>query len=231
MTNGFQRAEKSVTELAIPGGWSERELQIEGHRLSIVLASDPDKFLDHLTDEASAPPELRDPYWSRLWPVSEQFAAYLLKHELPEGSPVVEIGCGLGLTGLALLARGRKVVFSDYVPLAIQAALENAERNGFVAEGRVIDWLQPPQESWPFIVGSDLAYDRTLHAPMLKMLQRLLPVGGQCWLSDPGRTVTKEFVAKAPDYSLRVTLRNEHGKQSEFARLGTFQVIELQRFA
>lgn len=229
MTIGIQARDKSVTEYAIPGGWSQRELQIAGHRFSIVLASDPDKFLDHLTEDAAAPQELRDPYWSRLWPVSETFAAYLLKRDLPEGSPVVEIGCGLGLTGLALLARGRSVVFSDYVPLAIQAALENAQRNGFVAEGRLVDWWKPPQECWPFVVGSDLAYDRTLHVPMLKMLQHVLPVGGQCWLADPGRTVTRELLAKAPDFSLSVVLRDEKGGVSEFAPLGTFQVIELHR--
>ncbi len=193
------------------------------------MASDPDKFLDFYTEDPAAPPELRDPYWARLWPVSEQFADYLLRVDLPDGEPVLEIGCGLGLTGLALLARARQVVFSDYVPLAVQAALENARRNGFAAEGQVLNWFAPPDESWSFVVGSDLVYDRNLHLPLLNFLSHIQPPGGVCWLADPGRSIGREFMATARAHGFQIVLRNQLQQVSHPAPVGTFQVIEVHR--
>lgn len=226
----------SVMAQSIPGGWTERELEFQGHRWRIHLATEPDKFLDHYTEDPAAPAELRDPYWARLWPVSEQFADYLLRAELPSTEApstksIFEIGCGLGLPGLALLARGQRVVFTDYVPLAVRSAVENAMRNGFAAEGRVVDWHHPPRESWPFVVGSDLVYDRNLHRPLLDFLWAVQPTGGQCWLADPGRSIGREFIATALSQGFEIILRDFQGNRAQPAPVGTFQVIEVHSLA
>jgi len=221
---------RSVIEHPIPGGWSEAQVLVAGRFFHLLRATDPDKFLDVYTEDPSAPRELRDPYWARLWPVSEQFAEYLSQHPVAQGTRVLEIGCGLGLTGLALLSQGCQLTFSDYVPLAVETALENARRNGFPAAGRIIDWYDTQvDEKWPLVVGSDLVYDRVLHRPLLTFLQRVLEPRGECWLADPGRSISLEFLAAADTCGMRVTRLNREGHPVANSELGRFQVIVVRK--
>jgi hypothetical protein len=93
------------------------------------------------------------------------------------GLPCLELGCGSGLVGLACLAAGLEVTFSDYVPFTVELALENAARNGFAnARGLVLDWRQPHDRQWPLIVAADVTYDRTNIAPLLDVLEKMLAV-------------------------------------------------------
>lgn len=50
----------------------------------------------------------RDPYWCDVWPSALLMAEELFaRPELVAGKRVCEIGCGLGLAGLAAAASGR----------------------------------------------------------------------------------------------------------------------------
>ena len=78
------------------------------------------------------------PYWTDLWPASRMMAKAILR-EPWQDFPVrasdkieaLEIGCGLGLPGLAALAVGLRVIFSDYDETAVRFAADNARLNGF----------------------------------------------------------------------------------------------------
>lgn len=74
----------------------------------------------------------RDPYWCEPWPSALAMSAELLRRpELVAGKRVCELGCGLGLAGLAAAAAGAaEVVLLDREPLALQCALLNAALNG-----------------------------------------------------------------------------------------------------
>jgi hypothetical protein len=91
------------------------------------------------------------------------------------GTPVLEIGAGIGLVGLAALSCGLKVTFSDYDPPAVALALRNARDNGLTdAEGMHLDWRQPPPLRFPVILGCDVIYEVRNHAPILDLLGRML---------------------------------------------------------
>ena len=48
-----------------------------------------------------------DPYWCRVWPSALMLAAALTQHpELVRGRRVLELGCGLGLCGIAAAKAG-----------------------------------------------------------------------------------------------------------------------------
>ena len=47
------------------------------------------------------------------------------------GRRIVEVGCGLGLPGIAALACGLRVTFTDYDATALRFAADNARANGF----------------------------------------------------------------------------------------------------
>jgi predicted RNA methylase len=117
------------------GGWSEQEVVVGSHT-SMLLPADPDRFLDELDESPAAPKELSDPYWAKLWPAAYHLSEALLTADFPPMTEILEIGCGSGLAGLAAMTRGYHVTFSDYVPMAVELALENAARNNLAGRAR-----------------------------------------------------------------------------------------------
>lgn len=108
----------------------------------------------------------------------------------------LEIGAGIALTGLAALARGFAVTFSDYDRQAIDLALFNARENQLEerAEGLLLDWRQPIDRQFPVIFGCDVIYERQNHRPILGLLEKMLAKEGQCWITDPGRHQADAFL-------------------------------------
>lgn len=118
----------SITTQPIPGGWAEREIRVGPRRFSLVVPADPHAFLESPDLEREGALE---PYWAQLWTAAQPTAETVLKSNWQPGTPALELGCGIGLVGLAALACGLHVTFSDYHPMAVALALENARRNGF----------------------------------------------------------------------------------------------------
>src|SRR6266436_2734450 len=194
----------SVTEHSIPGGWSDREIAIGPHHFHLLTPTDPDALLDKLeSPEAAINPHLADPYWAKLWPAAPLLAAAILRNPAPKGTRVLELGCGSGIVGIAALACGLDVTFSDYVPLAVELALENAARTGFEnATGLTLDWravADADRERFPLIVAADVTYDRANLDPLLNVLDRILATDGQAWFGDAGRSPAPDLLRMASD--------------------------------
>jgi predicted nicotinamide N-methyase len=221
----------SITAISVPGGWSDREVTIGPHVFRLFMPSDPDRLLDHLeSPEATARPHLADPYWAKLWPAAPLLAEAIVRNPPPRGMRVLELGCGSGLVGIAALACGLDVTFSDYVPLTVELALENAARNGFDgAKGVVLDWRQPHDERFPMIVAADVTYDRENLDPLLGVLDRMLADGGEAWFGDGGRGPAGEFVRRAGDRGWSVSLFDELDRPATSPVLGRCQRIVLRR--
>jgi predicted nicotinamide N-methyase len=145
-------ASQSIASLSIPGGWTTRRVSVGSRTFDLLVPANPDEFLNHLVEPLdTTQPHLADPYWTKLWPAAEHLAAAILQNGAgpPENNAAprlcLELGCGSGLAGMAALAAGWDVTFSDYVPQAVELALENAARNGFpAARGQVLAWRSPP---------------------------------------------------------------------------------------
>jgi predicted nicotinamide N-methyase len=193
---------------AIPGGWATREIAVADRVIKVTLPAQPDALLD-------APEVLeahsRDgymPYWGYLWPTALDMAVAVLKATLPAGSEALEIGAGVGLVGLAGLAAGLHVVFSDYEPKAVRLALLNAAQNAWPhAAGLVLDWRRPLSRQFPLIWGCDVIYENQNHGPILDLIEKMLAPGGDAWLADPDRHKTPAFVALARQRGFQVERR------------------------
>ena len=149
----------------------ETTIELDCRLLSIRLPADPGEFLNHLG--ADAPPHLADPYWARLWPTSLTMAALVAKQGWRTNDWALELGCGIGVVGLAALLSGLQVAFSDYVSVAVDVACENARRNGWSqVRGMVFDWQTPPLERFSVILASDVLYDPNVHPIVLHLLDR-----------------------------------------------------------
>jgi predicted nicotinamide N-methyase len=223
----------SVTQTTIPGGWTERDVVVGPHTFRLHLPADPDAFLSHLLagDAPSADqPHLVDPYWAKLWPAALHLAGLIAGGPLLPAARALELGCGSGLVGLAALARGCEVTFSDYVPFTVELALENAARNGLAgARGLVLDWRSPRDEQFPLILAADVTYERTNIEPLLGVIEHMLAPGGEAWLADAGRGPVAEFLRSAAQRGWRVALFDEHEKPTAEPVLGHCQRIALRR--
>ena len=192
----------------VPGGWTTSEIAVHNYRFLITRPAAPDAFLEDPGVQAAHARDGYMPYWGYLWPTSLEMAAAVLDHDWPAGTPALEIGAGIGLTGLAGLARGLSVTFSDYDVQAVDLALHNARQNGWSrARGLVLDWRSPSAEQFPVIFGCDVIYERQNHAPILALLGKMLAPAGQCWIADPGRHQADAFLADARTAGFDCALR------------------------
>jgi predicted nicotinamide N-methyase len=152
----------------------------------------PDRS-DHLLDD----PEVKAafladeymPYWADLWPAGRMLAKAVLREPWPAGLTALEVGCGLGLPGLAALARGLRVVFSDYDRTALRFAAANARLNGFTNfETLQLDWRHPPPGlRVPVLLAADLTYEMRSVQPLVGLIKAVLAADGVCLLTDQDR--------------------------------------------
>jgi len=165
------------------------EVLLEGRTFLIRRPADYDTLLDHPAVRAALAAADYLPYWAELWPAARMLAKFLLKQSWPAGLHALEIGCGLGLPGIAALACGMRVTFTDCDSTALRLAAENARLNGFTDfTTAVLDWRHPPEElRAPVLLASDLIYEARNVEPLVALVDHLLAPGGLCLLTDQNR--------------------------------------------
>jgi predicted nicotinamide N-methyase len=175
---------------------------IEEQTFSLVRPGESGRVLARSVSRSDPAQEEYLPYWAELWPAARMLAKAILREPWPAGQTALEIGCGLGLPGIAALARGLRVIFSDYDPLALTFASANARRNGLEDfECRIVDWHAPPDNlSVPVVLASDLIYELRNVEPLVGLIRKTLAPGGLCLLTDQDRV---------PSYTLRETLASQ----------------------
>ena len=155
-----------------------------------------DRLFDHPWVRAAYAADRYAPYWTQLWPSARMLAKVIVRENWPAGAgPVLEIGCGLGLAGIAALARGLEVVFSDVDQTALEFAAGNARLNGFQAfRTLLLDFRCPPSdEKYSVVIGSDLMYEEQMVDPLVGLLRSVLAPGGVCLITDPDRAPARVF--------------------------------------
>src|SRR5262245_58163033 len=134
---------------------------IDDRTFFIDRPANSDQLIDHPAIRSAFAQNEYLPYWSDIMPASRMLAKAVLRENWPAGMTCLEIGCGLGLPGIAALAKGMHVIFNDYDPTAVAFAADNARLNGFADfEERPFDWQEPPANlRVPLVIGSDLIYE------------------------------------------------------------------------
>jgi predicted nicotinamide N-methyase len=175
---------------------------VDGYTFVIDRPGDSDRLLDHAAIREAFAADEYLPYWVDLWPAARMLAKVVVREPWEPGLRALEIGCGLGLPGIAALARGLRVTFSDYDATALRFAADNARANGFTDfDTRPLDWRDPPSDlRVPVVLASDLIYELRNVAPLVDLIQRVLLPGGLCMMTDQDRV---------PSHVLRQTLADE----------------------
>lgn len=214
----------------IPGGWSAQEFHVGSQTLRLMRPTNPDLFLDDADVQKENARNDYMPYWAFLWPSAVKMAAAVQNPEWEAGTEVLELGAGIGLVGLAALARGDRVVFSDYDATALHLCQYNAHLNGLgVPETIKLDWRDVPNRTFPVLIGCEITYDATLHEPLLILIGKMLAPGGVCWLGDPGRFQGPFFYEAAIRHGFRVRIQDEFGNEHSAPLSNQFQILKLDR--
>lgn len=172
---------------------------------TFVLA-DPEAALD----QAVASDDLEGPYFGTVWPSGRVLAEQILDGHLAVSGRVCDLGCGVGVVGLAALCMGAQVTFVD------------AAARGFTsvrAAARVLELPEPPcveanweldtlDASFDVLLAADVLYHSIARLPVARFAVRHLAPGGSLWVADPGRAPAARFPEDAASVGLpRVTVR------------------------
>ncbi len=164
--------------------------------LDMLAVRDPDVLIDEIDPECYDEDE-RLPYWAEIWPSAIGLGRHLFEYPAPAGSRILELGCGIGLAGIAAAAAGLAVTACDYEEDALVFARYNARLNAL--DGRVsvrfLDWRNPDLDhKYTIVIGSDILYERPNHDPIQRLLHETLEPGGMFLASDPDRRAAAPFV-------------------------------------
>jgi len=170
-------------------------LRLGRHELRLARPAAPERLLDlgEVADAYDADEYM--PYWATLWPVARYLAEVILEEPWARpGMSAIELGCGLGLPGVAALKAGLAVTFSDYDATALKFSAESARLNGLTAAGLVaLDWRCPLATRFDVILGSDLIYEARNLAPVIALFEAMLAPGGLVLLADQNRANAESF--------------------------------------
>lgn len=185
-------------------------LEFDFHR-----CADPDRVLDEVAEEADrreresgerdeSGDALHLPYWAELWDSSYVIGAELAGRDL-RGWRVLDLGCGMGLTGCASAFAGAEVLLADLEPPALLFAELNTWPWRSRCRYRVTDWTRDDLgESFSLIVGADILYERKQWDYLEPFFRRHLVEGGEVLLAEPGRQTGEAFIPWAEERGWKI---------------------------
>lgn len=163
---------------------------IGGHDYQIRSLLDRDQF--HDPDGAAAARGVSEAQWSFfgvVWASGLHLAEFSSQHPL-DGKRILEIGCGLALSGLVCHQRRADVTASDRHPLAGEFLRRNVALNGLPAMRYLdVDWSAPPASlgRYDLLLASDVLYESGHPDEVARFVDRHLVPGGEVVVVDPGR--------------------------------------------
>lgn len=180
-------------------------ISIGVHQLTLTRVRDLERWVDRealLRDDTEEPP-----YWAHLWTGALTLARYIEERIACQGVEVLDLGCGLGLTGVVAALKGGKVTFADKEAVAVEFAALNAQQNNcqpFTA--RRLDFTRDTCEhQFSLIVAAEILYDRPTFPALVRFLRHHLSPDGQALLADARRTNTAQFYQQLRDAGLHWT--------------------------
>lgn len=166
--------------------------------ITIPLGSSKIRMLAPRDGEDSAQ---RITFWWGITSAAVALARHIESHsEYFAGKRVIELGCGLGLAGIAAGLAGANVLFTDYIPQALEFAERNARLNGLDSGAfstRVLDWEHPGTlQEFDVVFGSEIVYDYFFHGSLVRLLQRILKPRGSILIADRKRLCVSRFLGR-----------------------------------
>ncbi len=175
-------------------------IAIGGKKLELYGIRNWDVFVNNLAEKGEE--YINEfPFWVKIWEASIVLADHLIRIGLEKENEILEIGAGMGVTGLFLGAFGHKVTITDYEEDALELLRMNVERNGLNnVSVRKLDWNNPDLTGrYDIICGSELVYNETSIGPIINLFRKYLQPEGTVFLShDFRRMCMIKFIGMVP---------------------------------
>jgi ETFB lysine methyltransferase len=173
---------------------------IAGQSFVLERIKNLDDLVDEISDELFNEDE-RLPYWAELWPSAHALTEFILENPTVfNDKNILELGCGMGLTTIALsLNNPKNLLATDYEQPALDATQRNFNLNGLTQNISVqlLDWRAPNlNQKYEMIVASDVAYEERFFQPLIDLFQNFLTEKGTIILAEPNRSIARIFFGK-----------------------------------
>lgn len=222
-------------------------------RLGFTRITDPDVVLNRMVAEQDrlekvtgkrlTGDELHLPYWAQIWDSAIGMAGYIatepsLKLEgefdqtgsapLKQRKTVLDLGCGMGFSGMAAAAMGAQVMFADLEADCLLFARLNSLRWADRVRTRQLNWQKDVlKETFDVILGADVLYERKQWVYLEPFFQQHLAPDGTILLGEPGRHTGDDFPGWVGEFGWKI----RHLEQRIPRREKPIRIFELKRVA
>ena len=172
-------------------------ITVSEHSLRCLRIADLDEIiLDRLGTGDLIGTEL--PYWGKIWEASILLAAYLMAQPVVPGRQILEIGTGLGVSGLFAAVCGHEVTLSDHTKEIIKFIRANILLNELDHVPVInLDWTKPSSNQlFDWIVGSEVVYHRPTYDSLVQFFQQTLKPHGTIFLAKSASLPANAFFSK-----------------------------------
>jgi predicted nicotinamide N-methyase len=176
-------------------------ITLSGRSLRCLRITDLDEIIiDWLETGDLTETEL--PYWGKIWEASILLAAYLMAQPVVPGRQILEIGTGLGVSGLFAAACGHDVTLSDHKKEVIKFIRANALLNELDKVPIInVDWTKPTSSQlFDWIVGSEVVYHRPTYDSLVQFFLQTLKPHGTIFLAKSTSLPSNVFFSKLTHY-------------------------------
>ncbi|MGD2271633.1 MAG: methyltransferase [Desulfobacterales bacterium] len=166
------------------------------------------------------------PLWSKIWLSSLILADYLARQPVDPAKRFLEIGAGVGLVSIVAARRGHVFTLTEHDPHALDFARANAQLNKcYELDIRSLDWCAPDlEESFDYIVGSEVLYDQRVFPPLSKLFKNVLRPDGTVILAGETRKTDMAFYkVMQPHFHIRIEKRGLRSEK-ENTRINLFKM-------
>ncbi len=159
-----------------------------------------------LREQAPADP----PYWALVWSGAEALARAVVAGPSLIGRRVLDLGAGLGLSGLAACLVGADVTFADLRPESLAFVAASAHANGFTRWRTVtLDFTRDRLDRrFDLVLAADVVYDPAQHEALATFLLDHTTPGGDVWVTDRLYVATESFFDRLRDAGFRDTVED-----------------------
>eukprot|EP00966_Prymnesium_polylepis_P014263 329395-Prymnesium_polylepis.1 len=135
----------------------------------------------------------RPTYWGMLWPGGVALGALLIEQPaLVAGRTVLEVGTGLGITGVcAAVAGASAVLATDHEAHSLLFTAQNALENGVAERVQTarLDWTEPTaeellKERFDVVLAADVLYEDETAKEVARLMRELVRPRGLAIFSD-----------------------------------------------
>jgi len=175
-------------------------VSVSGKQLNLYTITDWDVFVGELAEKGDAYLE-HFPFWVKIWEASVVLADHLVRLEISKDAEILEIGAGMGLTGLFLGAFGHNVTITDNEDEALALLKKNVAHNQLeTVSVEKLDWNNPGlTQKFDIICGSELLYKKAAIEPMIAFFRKYLHPEGRVFLAhDISRKCLIQFIGMIP---------------------------------